>query len=323
MSTLQLLPYSTDKTRDSIYAQAKIVFDVNDTIPTNVTFNTVDAKPPTSRIYMSTVSGNTISLFWSGADDKNGSGVKDYSIYVSENDSPFVFYKTVSGLTTDYTGNPGSVYCFFVMARDSVNNMETPLKNACEVRDTSVLATTWLYFRGKEQGNNVLLNWATGAEINTDYFAVERSLDGRDFTEIGKVNTKHGANNNYQYLDVNALKLNADNIYYRLREVDKDGKYIYSNVISFELTPTHIVKVYPNPFSQSLTLVISTTEAADAGDHVELYAINGNLMYSKTLSGRQNNTSVQLNDLPPMANGVYIMKVYLNGKTETVKILKQ
>ncbi len=69
----------------------------------------------------------------------------------------------------------------------------------------NICFATWLYFRGLEQGNNILLNWATGAEINTDYFAVERSLNGTDFTKIGKVNAKHSGSNNYQYLDVKAL----------------------------------------------------------------------------------------------------------------------
>ncbi len=108
-----------------------------------------------------------------------------------------------------------------------------------------------------------------------------------------------------------------------MREVDIDEKYIYSNVITFELTPTRIVKVYPNPFSQTLTLVINTTEAADASDHVEFYSLTGSVLDQRTLLGSQNNTAVQLNDLPPMANGVYIMKIYLNEKTETVKIIKQ
>lgn len=323
-------PYSTDKTRDSIYAQAKIVFDINDTIPTNVTFNTVDAKPPTSSIYMSTVSNNTISLFWNGADDKNGSGVKDYSVYVSENDSPFVFYKTVSGLTTDYTGNPGNIYCFFVMARDSVNNMETPLKNTCEVRDTlsgSVLPVTWLYFRGQQQANNVLLNWATGSEINTDYFAVERSFNGHDFEDIGKINAagNSGVSHTYQYLDINAMKLKSNIIYYRLRQVDNDGKYVHSDIISFVIrnNEQEYVKVYPNPFSQQITIITKTIQAAETSDRLELYSINGVLLYRRTLSDRLNNMPIVLNDLPALANGTYLLKTYLNGKTNTVKIVKQ
>ena len=71
------------------------------------------------------ISGNVITLHWSGNDDPGGTGVRDYDIYVSQNDSSFTLYKTKdSTLSTTFTGTPGSTYSFFTLATDNVGNRE-------------------------------------------------------------------------------------------------------------------------------------------------------------------------------------------------------
>lgn len=324
-------PLATSQTRDMIFAQAKIVFDINDTIPTNIEFNTVDAVAPVSSIYIATVSQNTISLFWSGADDPGGSGVKEYLLFVSQNGSPFTFYKQFTGLTTDFIGVPGITYCFFIMARDNVDNLEAPLKDNCEVSVTlsggTPVPLTWLYFTGQEKTDDVELNWATGSEINTAYFSVERSLNGRDFEQIGSVTAAGNSSqtSTYQWLDKDALQLNTLVIYYRLRQADLDGKFTYSNIIMFRIGKDNgqVVKVYPNPFSQNITVQISTETSAVASDLLELYSVNGVLIYRKSLANRQNNVPIVLNDLPPLASGTYILHTNLNGINNSIKIIKQ
>lgn len=325
-----VMPLNTDKTRDTIFAQAKIVFDINDTIPTNIDFNTVDAVAPTSRIYLDTVSQNTISLFWTGADDANGSGVKDYSLYVSQDGGPFTFYQQFTGLATDFIGAPGSSYCFFIVARDNVDNKEAPPTNSCALTVTisgGALPVTWLYFKGQEKIDDVELSWATGSEMNTASFIVERSINGRDFKQIGSVTAMGNSSQttNYKWLDKDALKLNSPLIYYRLRQVDRDGKFTYSNVITFVIRNNNdqVVKVYPNPFSQQITVQISTRNRTVAGDMLELYSVKGVLLYRKNLANRQNNAPIILNDLPALAPGTYILRTNLNGINNSNKIIKR
>lgn len=120
-------PVSNANTLDTILARADIVFDNNDTIPTNVELNTIDALPPVSNIAaLPATSINTeIDMVYTGADDVNGSGVKSYSIFISDNNAaPELFVADFSGGDTSFIGLPGHQYKIYLSAKDSVGNTE-------------------------------------------------------------------------------------------------------------------------------------------------------------------------------------------------------
>ncbi len=132
-------PLSSSQTLDTIGAKASIVFDSNDPIPTNVWVNTIDAVAPTSSITNLPAAGpdTEINLHFTGADDANGSGLKWYSIYVSDNNGPPELY--VSNFTktdTTFKGTAEHLYKFYVSATDSVGNVEA-LKFVDSVRITN------------------------------------------------------------------------------------------------------------------------------------------------------------------------------------------
>lgn len=83
------------------------------------------------------------------------------------------------------------------------------------------------------------------------------------------------------------------------------------------------MKVYPNPFSQKITVQISTPDKAVASDLLELYSVNGVLLYRKSLANRQNNVPIVLDDLPALLRGTYILLTNLNGINNSIKIIKQ
>jgi hypothetical protein len=86
-----------------------------------------------------------------------------------------------------------------------------------------------IIFEAKDlSGGSAFLHWTTASEKDAEYFSVEKSLDGLNFTEIGMVNAKGTSNNivNYKFDDYHFNKT----CYYRLRMVDKDGSYKYSSV---------------------------------------------------------------------------------------------
>ena len=115
------------------------------------------------------------------------------------------------------------------------------------------LPVTLTEFTGKEKDGDVELKWTTETEINNKYFDVERSLDGSHFESIGKVT---GAGNttltqHYGLVDRNAA--NGVN-YYRLKQVDFDGKFTYSQVVAVKVTRINaLLKVYPNPAINQIT----------------------------------------------------------------------
>lgn len=100
-----------------------------------------------------------------------------------------------------------------------------------------------------------VLNWATASETNNDYFAIERSLDGIAFKTIGRqagagtATTAHA----YQYADAEGAALAATTLYYRLRQVDSNGKATYSPVRLVAIDHTRLA-LFPNPATASTSL---------------------------------------------------------------------
>jgi hypothetical protein len=88
--------------------------------------NTIDALPPSSNIeaLAETQPLSNFELRWSGSDDDSGSGIKDYSIYVSDNGVPYTLWLTTDSTSAIFTGQNGHTYRFLCLARDNVGNTE-------------------------------------------------------------------------------------------------------------------------------------------------------------------------------------------------------
>lgn len=314
-------PIQTAITLDTIGARAVIVFDFNDTIPTNIAKNTIDAFAPTSHMTaLPANSTNPVSLSWTGADDAGGCGLKYYTLYVSADGINFNILKDkITRTDTTFTGAANTTYYFFVLATDSVGNME--VLRPGEVRSTFIgsgtVPVTWLYFRGTNLGKDNLLEWATGSEQNTREFIVERSLNGTSFTDIG---SKPAAGNSsvttsYTYKDYNVDRLNTSVMYYRLRQVDIDARFKYSNVIRLTVNnnvPQNSI-VYPNPTQGLITIVVG--DKALLGTQAVLFDEIGRMLQSVKITA-----TAQTFDLSRYVNGIYFVR--LNNK-EVLRVVKQ
>lgn len=127
-------PKSTARTRDTIQAMADIVFDNNDPIATPEIFNTIDAGAPTSRVnpLPAQIDTAVFTVSWSGQDDANGSGIRNYTLYLAEDDQPFrPFQAHVADTFLVFAGELGHFYQFFTIATDNAGNTE-PMKTAAE-----------------------------------------------------------------------------------------------------------------------------------------------------------------------------------------------
>ncbi|MBX7050135.1 MAG: VCBS repeat-containing protein, partial [Chitinophagales bacterium] len=102
-------------------------------------------------------------------------------------------------------------------------------------------------FTGSQQGHAVKLEWTTASELNNDKFIIERSSNGDDFDAIGIVSGAGTTEivHNYQFFD----QAPAGGInYYRLKQVDLDGAFTYSQMIVVEVSgEASYLKIYPNP----------------------------------------------------------------------------
>lgn len=119
---------------------------------------------------------------------------------------------------------------------------------------TGPLPVTLLSFNGRAVSTGVLLNWVTASEINSSHFDIERSGNGTSFAKIGNVTAAGNSSikKNYEYLDVTPLPKKS---WYRLKQVDLDGKYTYSSVLP--ITRDAKISSYPNPVTNQLQLQLS------------------------------------------------------------------
>ena len=130
----------------------------------------------------------------------------------------------------------------------------------------SALPVEMLYFSCSEAGKNVQLNWATASELNNQGFEIERSTDAQSFTNIGWVAGRGTTSEqqNYAFVD-NDVATNTQ-YYYRLKQLDFDGRFEYSEIKSIMLksgasTP---ILIYPNPVKGDvLTIQLDTDIESD------------------------------------------------------------
>lgn len=122
---------------------------------------------------------------------------------------------------------------------------------------TDFLPIELVDFTGTTENCQHQLAWTTATERSNDYFSVEQSFDGLQFSQIGRVD---GAGNSDQAIDYqfDLELLTSEPAYYRLRQVDEDGTYAFSDVIRLESDcgqPTaSLVEVFPNPVTKALRI---------------------------------------------------------------------
>jgi hypothetical protein len=180
----------------------------------------------------------------------------------------------------------------------------------------NVLPVTLTGFTARKDGEAVKLSWSTESEQNNAYFNIERSADGVSFSSIGKVN---GAGNssqtlNYKFTDNSPL---AGKNFYRLRQVDLDGQFDLSAIVSVNMLASAALSFYPNPVqSQALVQYPKATRTAD----YKVVSIDGRIMKSGKL--QENSTQMNLN-LSELKSGSYILIINNNGEQYQQRIQKQ
>lgn len=152
---------------------------------------------------------------------------------------------------------------------------------------------------------HVLTDWITVSEINSDYFVVERTTDGVQFEAIGTMDAVGTTSdqNHYEMIDEHAL---AGTSYYRLKEVDLDGTFTYSELKSVNFEGISILSAFPNPGTEDINFIIySTTETAF---ELSITDATGRIVERGTLSLDEGSNNFELS-LTNYAKGQYFLRV--------------
>lgn len=199
-----------------------------------------------------------------------------------------------------------------VTVYDSANNLNVGTFNYNLVVNAAPLSVTWNFFRATANANHTAtLNWQTANEQDNNYFEVQRSLDAKSFESIGKVASQNGSaakNQSYSYIDQN---VSANTVYYRLRQVDVNGRYSYSSVATVEFADAagDVLNITPNPGHDMINLQFNTSAHAA---QVVVSDISGRVVYKSSV----NAANMQI----PATSGTYYVRVLdANGQIMTTQ----
>lgn len=185
------------------------------------------------------------------------------------------------------------------------------------------LPVKWASFTADKNADlTTILRWTTASENNSSHFEIQRSTDNKKFETIGSVK---GAGTsikkiNYSFTDV--ANLSAKTIYYRLKQVDFDGKTDYSKTVSVvnTIAVKGISSTLPNPFNDELDVTITAGSATTAT--VVIMDMIGKVHHTTTEQLQAGSTKVNINTAD-MPDGIYFVRVSYNNETFTQKVIKK
>ena len=274
------------------------------------------------------VFNGTIGLPYSGAvmpNDSDPDGEFPIAVLVTNSANGTVVLNEDGTFT--FTPNPGFVGTSTTFTYQLNDKGFTPLLSniATVTINLSVAATLPVelkYFTAQLNNSRVDLKWATLTEINASHFVIERSYNGSEFGDVATVmafgNTTE--EKTYQFADQNFAN-DKQVIYYRLRQVDVDGKIDYSStrIIRFgKGQAVATILTFPNPVMSEVRITIPTNWQGKKVNY-EIVNANGQMVRKlETASSSQTETI----DVSNLGRGFYVVRVNCLGETAVQKIVK-
>ncbi len=182
----------------------------------------------------------------------------------------------------------------------------------------SSLPVEYLSFKATKQGEQTLLNWTTAAEVNNSHFEMEKSLDNKEFKSIGLVKGSGTTSmeSNYQFVDERPTQSIIN--YYRIKQVDLNGKFSYSPVLPVDFSNMNgsmvngsgqNILIYPVPANNILNITAADYEQVNAT--INIYDIAGSLIIS---SDKQLDKNTAIN-IESLSSGIYFIEIVNGSQT--------
>ncbi|MBK0382263.1 T9SS type A sorting domain-containing protein [Pedobacter sp. SD-b] len=221
-------------------------------------------------------------------------------------------------LTFDFTPFIGKTVielAVFVDNRDHRPTAVTGYFDNISFNDQSTLPLKLTSFTGSFNGLQNTLNWKTASELNINHFEVEKSIDGKLFSKIGELK---GGKSEYSFVDKNISFIGA--LYYRLKMIDNDGTFTYSNIVAINNKSKNETSFsfYPNPAIDYLNVNLISKEASTAT--LSVYDLSGKLIRESIHSFNIGNNTVRVNT-SDLQSGSYLLRI-TDNKSKLIQTRK-
>jgi hypothetical protein len=187
----------------------------------------------------------------------------------------------------------------------------------------SSLPLKLLSFSGSYLNQKTSLNWETASEQNLHSFEIQRSSNGTDYTTIG---TKAAAGNNiisqnYQFTD-DLSAVSGSVFFYRLKMIDQDGQFRYSNVIAIHKETSNIkgITINPNPVINGMATVRFTALSPGNYDSRVIDA-SGKIVLQQQNKISGGNNSISIIGMDRLLPGIYVLQVSNGGEIQSIKFI--
>jgi endonuclease I len=194
---------------------------------------------------------------------------------------------------------------------DSPQYVNQVWNNSCP--GLAALPVNIIAFTGKLNNGNVLLNWETASEINFSHYEVERSFNGTHYFTIANITAT--GKNQYSFTDVGE-NLRGRRVYYRLKKVDKDGTFTFSEVFTLHIPNNIKFTIYPNPAKDFITI----QQNGLVSQQVQLQITD---LAGKTfIQGIYGNNAKLHISVQHLTEGTYLIKITSGNETFIQKFIK-
>ncbi|RYZ99686.1 MAG: T9SS type A sorting domain-containing protein [Sphingobacteriaceae bacterium] len=237
----------------------------------------------------------------------------------SEND----WVSSINGATHTLTLHSNGMLC--ATGNNNAGQLGTGNQNPsysfiCDV--STVLPLTLLEFTGRLTNTDALLQWKTENEINTSRFIIEKSSNGLNYAPIGAVSAANTSGAHfYSHADINAFANSSSILYYRLKQMDVDGRFTYSPIVILKNNAVkNILFVYPNPVDQLLMVSLHSQNSGVA--HITITDNAGRNCFIQQAKLYQGNQTISLG-LSRLTTGLYTLQVKYKDGIFIEKIIKK
>ena len=273
---------------------------------------------------LATISGTKYLLFSGGNNAEAGTVLRALNV---TNEATPTLYGTLPFVTpsTNYVtnGNGTGDVSFKDNGDGTFNVFYLSTNNAFGAASNGAVPVELIKFSGRLKNQQTLLNWSTASERENAGFSVEKSINGVDYTAIGFVKGQGTVNGirTYDFTDATVSK-EQPIMYYRLKQMDNDGKYTYSPVVAIKQNGGKLAlnAAYPMPITEGVTLDFSTSKAGKIT--AVLTDIVGKVVKTEIISATEGSNLTPLS-VAHLANGTYILTLNDGETIVNQRLIKQ